>query len=78
MSENITDQQILEAIAKLNKNPSSGPDGFTPRLIQHLFNLIPSMFYTAVRKELGEPDYTTTISPNVKIRKKIFISKKNL
>ena len=74
MSENITDQQILEAIAKLNKNSSSGPDGFTPRLIQHLFNLIPSMFYTAVRKELGEPDYTTTISPNVKIQKIIFIS----
>ena len=67
MSENITDQQILEAIAKLNKNSSSGPDGFTPRLIQQLFKLIPSMFYTAIRKELGEPGYTTTNSPNVKI-----------
>ena len=76
MSENITDQQKLESVAKLNKNSSSGPDGFTPRLIQHLFNLVPSMFYTAVRKELREPDYTFTISPNVKIRKIIFISKK--
>ena len=35
LSADISDQQVYEAISKLNKNSSSGPDCFTPKLFIH-------------------------------------------
>ena len=76
MSQEISEQQITEAINRLNKSSSSGPDGSSPRLIQELFRVIPSMSYASVRKELGEAGYQYTTSSNVKMPNIIFIPKK--
>ena len=77
ISQPISNHQIKEAIHKLNSKSSSGPDGYSPKLIKCLYKIIPNFFHVAVKKELGEIGFEHTYSPNVKQRKIILIPKSN-
>ena len=62
ISQPISNHQIKEAIHKLNSKSSSGPDGYSPKLIKFLYKIIPNFFHVAVKKELGEIDFEHTFS----------------
>ena len=73
----ITDSHIAEAIKLLKKDSSPGPDGYTARLIIHIYQIIPTLYHQAIRKELNtEMNNTTTLTHALRRRKLVFIKKK--
>ena len=77
LAQNVSLSQVKHVINKLNKNSSSGVDGFSTSLLQFLFSIITNLFHSAVSREMEEDYNSSTISLHVKKRILIFILKHN-